>query len=264
LSFQRNTLSSFFADVEDEAPKTAPSIRAVSKPQPTVEAVGEEEAVEPEQVTSTVLREASATVTNFSPISFSNHGGYNPVTYLSPDGSLMYLSQEEKQRLGIKPGIKKINVIAPEFLGKSNKTGMKYYRVIRFFYPPSYLAKGSDRSPDLTPEGIAALVSYSNCPEEERTAYLEQLKETYQAWLRAYGAIDSTDTGIEVFQNQSIQLEITDTAAKVFNLCKRLCEGIAEEALANARQFAKTLPARINKEINSQLTEELGEYDESN
>lgn len=185
-------------------------------------------------------------------------------------GDFVPLTSEEMEDYGIKEPESYATMyrLAPGYLGVSDKTGARYFRAIQNWYPPRYLQRGKEL--DYTPEAVAALKDYANCPPNQRKAYIRALRELYQRWREWYsnkhvalvhcpveeGEVEEPEDSGELNQLRS-QLEKSERGIDIYLGQK---EAQLERAIENrVRQMA----IRLKLKTADILNEELGINDQS-
>lgn len=267
----------FFADAEV---KRAPAIDKSEEVSPAsyiqeeeIETREEEKEEEPEENLlvheSLSLYKSAAGASTFAdsniPSSPQERNVWMPRHYFDEEGKLLRLSTQEKAKYGIEEVSVKLKFLAPTYLKKTDKTAKAYFQAIKSFYPANFLSVGSDRSPDVTAEGIAALIDYSNCSPEQRHIYLERLQEIYIEWAKFSGTLVLVEEQKAI---QKVEIECANLVFQLFAWAEQYVSDRTESFVDGMKDIVqkktKGVMSRVNlhldTSINQSLQQELEEF----
>ena len=148
----------------------------------------------------------------------------------------------------------RMNIVA-KLLGCSDKTGMKYYRELQYFFPPNYLATGSRHSPIFTQDGIEVLKKYANLSLGEKYQYKQKLKADYEDWCNSNGI--PTNQEIDAIAFQVSQLICDRAKLKAIDILKEEAARFIEEIGVKAK--ARECVIKFRTEFYQEINEEIGE-----
>jgi len=267
----------FFADVEV---KRAPVLVDKSEETSSVSYFQEEkiEARELEEPRENLLVHESLPFDTFDtfdtladnniPSSPQRRNAWTPRHYFDEEGKLLRLSAQEKAEYGIEEISVKLKFLGPNYLKKSDKTAKAYFQAIKSFYPANFLSLGSDRSPHVTAEGIAALIDYSNCSPEQRHIYLERLQKIYIEWAKFSGTLGTLVLVEEQKVIQEIEIECANLVFQLFAWAEQYVSDRTESFVDGMKDIVqkktKGVMSRVNlhldTSINQSLQQELEEF----